>query len=224
MKKARSIALNYAFVALIVSVVIAFSLWFYDKSLTGQGYEYQFLNFVKIKIPKIGIHFLPFLATLFIFQWVYLKQFFVLNKNEVFRGLQTAFFLGIILGVVLTFLEVRIAIVDLPILYVLSLVATNLIAAFAGKEAISPLVIGLVSVAFLAAVCTFLATLVYSSLGVVEAFCYALNIFILLIIISLTFSAILPMLVAIGERIILIIKTPEIGGVDRVTASNTSEE
>jgi hypothetical protein len=169
MKKARSIALNYAFVALIVSVVIALSLWFCEKSLTGQGYEYQFLNFVKIKIPKIGIHFLPFLATLFIFQWVYLKQFFVLNKNEVFRGLQMVGLLGIFLSVMIAILGVQIVIWYFLVLYIFSLAVINLLVAFTSEEAIPPFfVTGFVSVTFLAAVCTFLATLVYSSLGVVE--------------------------------------------------------
>jgi hypothetical protein len=225
MKKARSIALNYAFVALIVSVVIALSLWFCEKSLTGQGYEYQFLNFVKIKIPKIGIHFLPFLATLFIFQWVYLKQFFVLNKNEVFRGLQMVGLLGIFLSVMIAILGVQIVIWYFLVLYIFSLAVINLLVAFTSEEAIPPFfVTGFVSVTFLAAVCTFLATLVYSSLGVVEAFGYALNIFILLIIISLTFSAILPILVAIVERLVLIIKVPEVVGVSRPAAVDATEE
>jgi hypothetical protein len=53
---------------------------------------------------------------------------------------------------------------------------------------------------------------------------YALNIFILLIIISLTFSAILPILVAIVERLVLIIKVPEVVGVSRPAAVDATEE
>lgn len=226
MKKARSIALNYAFVGLIASTVISIILWLYDKSLTGQAYEYQFMNFFKIEMPKIGIQFLPVVVTLLTFQWVYLKQLFLLSKVGFSLGFAAAFSIVVLMEIIIVVADFKPDEVSalLALICGFLLIGASSVSILNDKELIPYLVIGVVFVNIIGTLFVFLAVLLHTSLGVAEAFYYSWNIFIILMIISLTLSAVLPILVAIGERIMLIIKTPEVVGVSRTTSTETVEK
>lgn len=226
MKKARSVALNYAFIGLVVSVVISVILWFFDKSLTGQAYEYQFINFFKIEMPKIGIQFLPVIVTLLTFQWVYLKRLFLLSKGGFSPIFAIAFSIVVLMEIIIVVADFKPNEVSAQLALICGflLIGVSIVSIFNDKELIPCLVIGVVFVNIIGTLFVFLAVLLHTSLGVAEAFYYSWNIFAIVMIISLTLSAVLPILVAIGERIILIIKTPEVVDVSRTTSTETVEK
>lgn len=206
MKNARSTALNAAFIAMIVSSIIALICWLLNRPFTSSEYQipfgYENGKYQFFTIPKIGIEWFPVIVTLITFQLVYLKQLATLSENNFIGGIVTGTFFGVFIGTVFGTL------LGTPV----GIIVGTFFGIFIGilgvfLENNMGTVLGTCFGSVLGPINVFFFILFHTSLGVGEAVGYTVIAFGLLLIVNLVGNAVLPIILAIAERLWLIIKT-----------------